>query len=53
MHGQLIISDELISLSKELIEIIEDEDREYDFKKNKWYVERNISASKFKEMRRY
>lgn len=52
MNGLLIISDELISLSKEVVNAIEDEDREYDFKKNKWYVERNVPASKFKEMRR-
>lgn len=42
------ISDELMSLSKEMIETIESEDREYEFNKNKSYVERNIVASKFK-----
>ena len=43
------INDELCILSKNIIETIEQEDREYDFKKNKGYVERNISAYEFKK----
>lgn len=43
------ISDELMSLSKEMIETIESEDKEYEFNKNKSYVERNVLASKFKK----
>ena len=43
------VSDELKLLSNELIKTIEEEDREYNFRKNKGYVERNISASKFKK----
>ena len=42
------VSEELILLSKELVETIEREDMEYEFKKNKGYIQRNISASKFK-----
>lgn len=42
------VNDELCMLSKNIIETIEKEDREYDFKKNKGYVERNISAYEFK-----
>ena len=47
---QLIsVSDELVCLSKDLIETIEIEDKEYDFNKNHGYVERNVLASKFKK----
>lgn len=41
---------ELQRLSKEIIKTIEREDREYEFKKNKGFIERNISASKFKSV---
>lgn len=43
------ISDELVVLAEEMVETIEKEDKEYDFKKNKGYVERNVLASKFKK----
>lgn len=43
------VSEELMLLSKELVETIEREDMEYEFKKNKGYVQRNISASNFKK----
>lgn len=43
------VSDELVELSRGIVETIENEDREYDFKQNRGYVERNISASKFKK----
>lgn len=47
---QLInVSGELIQLSKEMIETIEMEDREHNFKENKGYIERNVPASKFKK----
>lgn len=41
-------NEELYILSKNIIETIEREDKEYDFKKNKGYIERNVLASKFK-----
>jgi len=44
----IIISDELVDLSKKMVETIEKEDKEYEFKKNKVYIERNVPASKFK-----
>lgn len=50
MIGLIIVSDELVSLSKDLIETIEKEDKEYAFKKNHGYVERNVPASKFKNI---
>lgn len=43
------VSEELTTLSKDIVETIEREDMEYEFKKNKGYVQRNISASKFKK----
>lgn len=43
------ISDELMELSKELIKTIEKEDKEFGFKKNKGYIERNVPALKFKK----
>lgn len=49
MIGLTNISDELINLSKEIVETIENEDREFDFKLNNGYVERNVPASKFKK----
>lgn len=49
MNGIIVVSDELASLSKDILEIIRQEDREFEFKQNKSYVERNISASKFKK----
>ena len=49
MNELIQVSDELIFLSKEIVRIIEEEDREYEFKQNKGYVERNVSASKFKK----
>lgn len=50
MIGLISISDELINLSKEMIKTIEDEDKEYNFKINRGYVERNVPASKFKNI---
>lgn len=44
----VFLMDELEILSKDIIETIEREDKEYEFKLNKGYVERNITASKFK-----
>ena len=44
----MIVTNELKKLSDEMVKTIEREDKEYAFKKNKGYVERNISASKFK-----
>ena len=41
------MSDELKQLSKEMVETIEEEDKEYAFKKNKGFVERDVSASYF------
>lgn len=43
------ISDELQELSKKMIETIEKEDKEYDFKQNRGYVERNVPAIKYKK----
>lgn len=40
---------ELSELSKGIIKTIEEEDREYNFKMNKGYVERNIPAHRFKK----
>ena len=42
--------DELGILSKNLIRVIEQEDKEYDFKKYGSYVEKNVPASKFKQL---
>jgi len=42
--------DELVLLSKNIIDAIMEEDREYEFKLNKGYVERNVLASKFKNI---
>ena len=50
MNGVIIVSKELQYLSKNLIDTICEEDREYDFKKNHGYVERNVPASKFKNI---
>ena len=50
MNGKLVVSDELVDLSRQLINTIEFEDREYSFKQNKGYVEKNVLASKFKEI---
>lgn len=50
MIGLIKVSDELIELSKDLIETIEKEDKEYSFKKYHGYVERNVPASKFKNI---
>ena len=47
--GLINVSDELIQLSKDIVRIIEEEDREYNFRKNKGLIERNITASKFKK----
>ena len=44
------VSDELKEMSKELLETIEMEDREYSFKKEKCFVERNVPASKFRKI---
>lgn len=41
--------DELEILAKKMVETIEKENKEYEFRKNKYYVERNVLASKFKE----
>ena len=41
--------DELILLSKDILETIAREDREFEFKINKGYVERTV-ASKFKNV---
>ena len=41
--------DELSQLSRDILETIEREDSEFEFKKNKGYVERTI-ASKFKNI---
>lgn len=49
MIGLINVSDELVDLSKQLIETIEKEDKEYSFKKNNGYIERNVPASKFKK----
>lgn len=43
------VSEELMGLSKELIKTIEKEDKEFEFKKNKGYIERNVPALKFKK----
>ena len=43
------IDNELFVLSKDIVETIEREDKEYNFKKNKSYVERNVLASQFKK----
>ena len=43
------IDNDLFVLSKDIVETIEREDKEYDFKKNKGYVERNVLASQFKK----
>lgn len=40
---------ELSLLSREILETIAREDKEYEFKIKKGYVERNIPASKFKD----
>ena len=47
--GLINVSDELIQLSKDIVRIIEEEDREYNFRKSKGLIERNITASKFKK----
>lgn len=46
---KIVVSKELSILSNNIIETIEREDKEYFFKKNKGYVERNVLASKFKK----
>lgn len=51
MYSVINVSDELKSLSKELLETIEREDLEYDFKKKGNFVERNIPAFMFKKRR--
>lgn len=50
MIGLINVSDELVDLSRELIETIEKEDKEYSFKINHSYIERNVPASKFKNI---
>ena len=40
-------SDELINLSKELLKTIEKEDKEYEFRKKKGIVVRNVRAKKY------
>lgn len=40
--------DELSLLSRDILETIAREDKEYEFKTKKGYVERNVLASKFK-----
>ena len=42
--------DELVLLSKDIVETIAREDKEYEFRMNKGYVERNVLASKFKNI---
>jgi len=49
MIGLINVSDELIDLSKKLVETIEKEDKEYSFRMNNGYIERNVPASKFKK----
>ena len=49
MNKYTNVSDELVFLSKDILETIEKEDREFEFKKNKGYIERNVCASKFKK----
>lgn len=49
MTGLIKVSDELSELSKELVETIKIEDKEYNFKKTHSYVERNVPASNFKK----
>lgn len=41
------VSDDLRLLSEDLVRIIEMEDKEYGFKMNGGYVEKNVLASKF------
>lgn len=43
------VSDELQRLSKEMVETIENEDKEFNFKQNRGYVERNVPALKYKK----
>lgn len=43
------VSDELCKLSREIIKTIEEEDKEFEFREKKGYVERNVPASKFKK----
>ena len=50
MMGLVDVSDELKLMSKELLETIEEEDREYVFKKERCFVERNVPASKFRNI---
>ena len=42
-------NDMLKKLSEDILETIEREDKEYFFKHNGYYVERNVPASKFKK----
>ena len=44
------LNEELQILSKDIIDTIEKEDREFDFKYNRGFVERNVPASKFKSL---
>ncbi len=45
----IYVSDELQRLSKEMVETIEEEDKEFNFKQNRGYVERNVPALKYKK----
>lgn len=45
----IYVSDELQRLSKEMVETIEKEDKEFNFKQNRGYVERNVPALKYKK----
>lgn len=45
----IYVSDELQRLSKEIVETIEEEDKEFNFKQNRGYVERNVPALKYKK----
>ena len=49
MNGMINVSEELVLLSEEMVKTIENEDKEYGFKKNKSYIERNVPAYKFKK----
>lgn len=45
----IYVSDELQRLSKEMVETIKEEDKEFNFKQNRGYVERNVPALKYKK----
>ena len=51
MINLINVSDELKELSKEILETLEKEDKEYDFKCKGSFIERNVPAFIFKKRR--